>query len=278
MSDSEHVASDNVGPAPVTRVLAHAVDVGDRIDASGLERGDMIATVPLAIRLSATKFIALYRFGVVVFAGLTPAEETGFLVPIAKQISGRVDGKNEETVAIDIRAGYEDRVRPGGPVEIAELSPARFLVVADALAKSVSLARDENKLGGVFDAIEPFASKLAQTGRAPWNRRSMLKLIGQALIAQHRISGRVAVEEKPDILWDHSSLERLYARLEDEYELIERAKAVTQKLNVIVETGQTLTDILDVDRSARLEAVIVALIFVETLVTLMQIFLAHGHG
>jgi uncharacterized Rmd1/YagE family protein len=107
----------------------------------------------------------------------------------------------------------------------------------------------------------------------------MLKLIGQALLAQHRISGRVAVEEKPDILWDHPSLERLYARLEDEYELNERAKAVTQKLNVIVETGQTLTDILEVDRSTRLEAVIIILILAETLITLLQIFLGHfGRG
>jgi uncharacterized Rmd1/YagE family protein len=265
-------------PSPVTRVLAHAIHVGDRIDATGIARGDMIAFVPFATRLSATKFIALYRFGVVVFAGMSPDEETNFLNRIAGRISGRTDDKNEETAALEIRADYDDRVQPGGPVEIPDLSPARFLVVADALAKSVSLARDENKLGGVFDAIEPFAAALARTGRAPWNRRSMLKLIGQALIAQHRISGRVAVEEKPDILWDHPSLERLYARLEDEYELNERAKAVTQKLNVIVETGQTLTDILDVDRSARLEAIIVALIFAETLVALVQIFLFHGRG
>lgn len=286
MSDeTPNVRIDNAGPGvatspsqPITRVLAHAIHVGDRIDAAGFERGDMIATVPLATRLSPTKFIALYRFGVVVFAGLSPAEETGFLEKIARRISGRPDGKNEETAALEIRADYDDRVQPGGPVEIPDLSPARFLVVADVLSKSVALARDENRLGGVFDAIEPFAGELARTGRAPWNRRSMLKLIGQALIAQHRISGRVAVEEKPDILWDHSSLERLYARLEDEYELNERAKAVTQKLNVIVETGQALTDILDVDRSARLEAVIVALILAETLITLLQIFLAHGHG
>ena len=37
--------------------------------------------------------------------------------------------------------------------------------------------------------------------------------IGQALLAQHRVSGRVAVEEKPDVLWDRPDLERLYARL-----------------------------------------------------------------
>lgn len=253
--------------------MARALLVGDRIDAAGLERADMIATVPLAIRLGPTKFVALYRFGVAVFVGLSAMEETRFLEKITNRISGKPDGKNEETAVLEIRSDYEDRVPPGGPVEIPDLSSARFLVVADVLAKSVSLARDEGKLGGVFDIIEPFATQLARTGRTPWHRRSMLKLIGEALLAQHRISGRVAVEEKPDILWDRPSLERLYARLEDEYELNERAKAITQKLNVIVETGQVLTDIFDVDRATRLEAVIVILILVETLITVLQIFL-----
>jgi uncharacterized Rmd1/YagE family protein len=264
----------------VERIVARGLLIGDRIEAAGLERGDMIATVPFATRLAPMKFIALYRFGVVVSAGLSPSEEASFLEKIAAHISGKPDGRNEETATLEIRADYEDRVPPGGPVEIPDLSAARFLVIADILAKSVSLARDEGKLGGVFDIIEPFAAQLARRGRAPWNRRSMLKLIGQALLAQHRISGRIAVEEKPDVLWDHPSLERLYARLENEYELKERAKTVTQKLNVIVETGQVLTDIFDVDRATRLEAVIVLLILAETLITLLQIFLGHfaRHG
>ncbi len=273
--DSETTSASS---KPAERVVARALLVGERIDAAGLERADMIATVPLAIRLGPAKFVALYRFGVAVFAGLSAAEETSFLEKIAGRISGKPDGKNEETAVLEIRPDYEDRVPPGGPVEIPDLSAARFLVVADVLAKSVSLARDESKLGGVFDIIEPFAAQLAQTGRAPWNRRSMLKLIGQALLAQHRISGRVAVEEKPDILWDRPSLERLYARLEDEYELNERAKAVTQKLNVIVETGQALTDIFDVDRATRLEAAIVVLILAEIAITLFQIFFGLGYG
>lgn len=272
MSQASETAAASQSSTPTERIVARAVLLGDRIDAAGLERADMIATVPFAIRLGPTKFAALYRFGVAVFADLSAAEETSFLEGITGRISGKPDPKNEETAVLDIRPDYEDRVPPGGPVQIPDLSAARFLVVADVLAKSVSLARDENELGGVFDIIEPFAAQLAQTGRAPWNRRSMLKLIGQALLAQHRISGRVAVEEKPDILWDRPSLERLYARLEDEYELNERAKAVTQKLNVIVETGQALTDIFDVDRSTRLEAAIVVLILAEIAITLFQIF------
>ncbi|MGH6817934.1 MAG: hypothetical protein ACREC1_04075 [Methylovirgula sp.] len=33
------------------KIVARALLAGDRIDAAGLERGDMIATVPLALRL-----------------------------------------------------------------------------------------------------------------------------------------------------------------------------------------------------------------------------------
>ena len=78
----------------------------------------------------------------------------------------------------------------------------------------------------------------------------MLKLIGQALLAQHRVTGRVAVEEKPDVLWDRPDLERLYARLEDEYELKERGGALMPKLDVIVETAHALNDIIDAYRAS----------------------------
>ena len=105
----------------------------------------------------------------------------------------------------------------------------------------------------------------------------MLRLIGQALLAQHRVSGRVAVEEKPDVLWDRPDLERLYARLGDEYELNERAGTLKRKLDVIVETAHALTDIIDADRATRLEATIVVLIVAELIASVIQIALAmHG--
>jgi uncharacterized Rmd1/YagE family protein len=147
-------------------------------------------------------------------------------------------------------------------------------VIADALAKTVALARDEREVNKVFDVIEPFAAKLAQSGTPPFRRRAMLRLIGQALLAQHRVSGRVAVEEKPDVLWDRPDLERLYARLVDEYELNERAGVLKRKLDVIVETAHALTDIIDADRATRLEAAIVILIVLELMAAIVQIALA----
>jgi required for meiotic nuclear division protein 1 len=93
-------------------------------------------------------------------------------------------------------------------------------------------------------------------------------------LVQHRVSGHVAVAEKPDVLWDRPDLERLYGRLEDEYELKERVNLLNRKLAVITETAKVLTDIIDTRRSLRLELIIVLLILFEIVITFYQMLVA----
>ena len=147
-------------------------------------------------------------------------------------------------------------------------------MVAEALAKSTVLSHDERRVSAVFDVIEPFAQELSEHGRTPTNRKAILKLIGNALLIQQRVSGRVAVAEKPDVLWEKPELERLYARLEDEYELKERVDGLDRKLTVIAETANALTDIIDTRRSLRLEVAVVLLIVFEIAITFYQILTA----
>jgi uncharacterized Rmd1/YagE family protein len=210
--------------------------------------------------------------------GLSPLEEEDLLTQLRSRIAGARARVDDETATLVIAPEGEEQVEPGGQIGIKNFSPERFLLVADALAKSVALGRDEREVNRVFDVIEPFALQLAERGKPPFSRPAMLRLIGQALLAQHRVSGRVAVEEKPDVLWDRPELERLYARLEDEYELKERAGALKRKLEVIVETAHALTDIIDADRATRLEATVAILIVAELIVSVVQILLAwRGH-
>jgi uncharacterized Rmd1/YagE family protein len=263
----------NERPTP-TRLTARALLVGERIDTAGLERPDTLSQNPLSFRYGAGGIVALFRFGVAVMAALSPLEEEDLLGQLRSRISGARARGDDETASLVLAAEADEPVEAGGPIHIKNLSPERFLVIADALAKSVALARDEREVNRVYDVIEPFARQLAESGRPPFNRRAMLRLIGQALLAQHSVSGRVAVEEKPDVLWDRSDLERLYARLEDEYELKERAGTLKRKLEVIVETAHALTDIMDANRATRLEATVAILIVAELIVSLVQIVLA----
>jgi uncharacterized Rmd1/YagE family protein len=134
------------------------------------------------------------------------------------------------------------------------------------------LARDEREVAAVIEVVEPLARQLADSGKTAGGRRAILRHIGNALLVQHRVAGRVAVAEKPDAVWARPDLERLYASLQDEYELTERAEALANKLRVISETAEVLTDIIDTNRSLRPEFIIVMLILFEIAITAYQLW------
>ena len=253
------------------RVTARALLVGDRIDTAGLERSDLISTAPLSFRAGAQGVVTVFRYGVITFVGLTTLEEDEVLRSLSPRIKSEFTRRDEETAIIEQSEERDDQVPPGGPIFVKTLSAERILVIADALAKSTVLAHDEREVAAVFDRIEPFARELADKGQTPGGRRAILRHIGNALLVQHRVSGRVAVAEKPDVLWDRPDLERLYARLENEYELKERADALNRKLSVVAETAKALTDVIDTERSLRIELIIVVLILLEVVFAAYQI-------
>jgi uncharacterized Rmd1/YagE family protein len=250
---------------------AHALLIGDRINTAGFE-GQVLSSTPLALRVGSSGIAVVFRYGVVVFIGLSAAEEAAFLERLQPRTYGRITPAEEEWAKIQIAKEAEEPIPVGGPILVKEFSLERLLLVADALSKSVVLGRDEREVANVFDTIEPFARELANFGKTSRNRADLLKLMGNALLVQHRLSGRVAVGEKPDVLWDRPDLERLYARLEDEYELSERAETLNRKLAVIADTATTLADIIDTQRSLRLEIIIVFLIAFEIVITFYEIY------
>jgi uncharacterized Rmd1/YagE family protein len=251
-----------------------ALLLGDRLTTSGLDRDGVISTTPLAYRVGAGGLVVVFRYGAVVLFGLDEAERAETLAALVERVAGPEAEPDEETVTVLIRPDQDEQITPAGAVQLRAGSYEQCLIIADALAKSVALARDERQVATVFEAVEPFAQGLAARGRTPGGRRAILKLIGQALLVQQRVSGRIAVREKPDILWDRPDLERLYSRLEDEYELIERAETLDRKLGVIAAAATALIDIKDADRTLRLELTVILLIFAELAVGLYTLF---GH-
>ena len=264
-----------MSPSQTETKLARALLVSDRIDTAHIERKDLIATNPLTFPVGTDGKVVVFRYGVVVFIGATAAEQESTLQTIRRHATGTLKRQEEETAVIELSTDKDEQIPPGGPIVLKMLTPERAILIAEALAKSVVLARDEHEVAEVFDLIEPFVRKLARSGESPGGRRTILKHIGNALLVQQRVSCRAAIAEKPDVLWDRPGLERLYAKLEDEYELQERAHALTRKLAVIAETAQALTDLIDTRRSLRLEVIIVVLIALEIVFTIYQIATNH---
>src|ERR1700733_5154769 len=170
----------------LTRLTARALIVGERIDTAGLERPDMISSLPLAFRVGERGMAALFRFGVAVMVGLSPLEEEDLLAKLKSRVSGARALGDDEIAVLEISPDGDEQKSSSGPIQIKNLSPPRFLVIADALAKTVALARDEREVNAVFDVIEPFAAKLAGTGRPPFRRGAVVGRWGEARLFEAR--------------------------------------------------------------------------------------------
>jgi uncharacterized Rmd1/YagE family protein len=261
----------DVAHSSKTRIRARALLLADRINTSNLDRDGVISTTPLTYRLGGDGCVTLFRYGVAVLIGLTAQQEEEVLASLKPRLTRPVVPPEEEIGTIEIDANRDDQILPGGPISLKAPTPEHYIVIADALSKSVVLARDERDVAGVIDLVEPLARQLAEKGATTGGRRAILKHIGNALLVQQRVSGRVAVADKPDAVWDRPDLERLYARLQDEYELKDRDEALSRKVTVIADTAEVLTDIIDTKRSLRLELIIVLLIAVELVIAGYQI-------
>jgi uncharacterized Rmd1/YagE family protein len=248
---------------------AVAILLGDRLNIARAGHTGVISTAPFAWA-QGNGYIVVFRYGAVVLVNLTPAQEKAALEQIAEE--AHVTPQEEERIGIAVRPGQEESFPAQGVVQVKELTPAHVLVLADVLAKSVALARYEKEIAAVFDIIEPAATTLAIRGRIPRDRHALLQLIGAALLAQHRVSGRIAFAEKPEILWEHPALERFYARLEDEYEIVERGTLLGGKMSALASAAETFTDLMDTARSARLELLIVILIVAELAIAAATLF------
>lgn len=254
-------------------ISVRAMQLGDQIDLKGLEREDAVSANPLAFQTPSGGFAVLFKSGAAVFAGMNPVEEEELIRTLAPRIKGKLTERETETATVSVKPDGDDTVTGTGGVQVRAANPQRLLLVAEALGTSVALAYDERRIAHAFDRISPVADSLLQRKLPTGPKSALLEQIGEALSIQHRLAGRVDLDDKPDVLWDHPELERLWAKLVDEFDLSVRARAISRKLEAIRETADTMTDLVATRTSHRLEWYIIALIGIEIVLGLYDRFL-----
>jgi uncharacterized Rmd1/YagE family protein len=243
-------------------IIVRALQLGEGLDLKGLERQDAFSVNPLSFAVG-NGTAMLFKFGAVVFFNMTPIDEEALIRGLEPRILGPLSEREVETATIVTAPGDEDLLSPSGAIQLKSTEPNRLLLVGEALAVSVALAYDERRIAVAFDKIEPLAASLIKRRLVSGPKSAMLEQIGEALLIQKRLASRVDLDEKPDVLWDHPELGRLWAKLVDEYDLPSRARAVGRKLAVISETAETVTDLVATRTSHRLEILVIVLIAIE---------------
>lgn len=180
-------------------------------------------------------YVALFRYGVAVFINVSPLEQQHLIdETLRSYLEEPIEAGEEESIDVLINPDQDERVQ-GEKVTLHESSIPRLQILAEVMARSVLLADYESRINNSFDMVEPLALKLSRSW-GPWTSGQLLKTIGTALATEHDMVGRAVVSEKPDLLWEHSELERFYLMLENDFELRERDTALVRKINLVSRT------------------------------------------
>jgi uncharacterized Rmd1/YagE family protein len=255
---------------------ARALLVGERIDLRSLAAVERLAVDPVVLAAGTCGIAVLFRYGAVVLFDVAPLEEGELLRQLLPLVSQPYPTPETESLSIRIDPNSREGME-GNVLYLADSALERFQLVADILSKSTVLAMYEAKAGRSFDLVEPFARDQVQDSRIGRTAGELLRQIGGALLSEHNLVGRVEVVDKPEIIWEHPDLERLFVRLEDEFEIRERHLALERKLDLVSRTAQTVLELLQNRRTLRLEWYVVVLILVEIVLSVYQILLSGRH-
>ena len=253
-------------------IHVRSICVGGDIDTRSLRKARSLAASPLTLEAGRCGCAVVFRYAAVVFFHVEPMAETTFLESLRPLIQRPAAIPMVEEIELALSPDGREGVE-GNTLFVTNFSLPVLQVVAEVLARSVVLERFEGRVGSTFESLQPMAANLGNGRLTRAHHRSLLKRLGDVLLDQQEMVGRVAVSDKPDVLWDRPDLERLYARLNDEFEIPDRFEAVESKLDLIGRTIQTAIDLVQSRRSLRVEWYIVILIVVEIGLTLYEMFI-----
>ena len=252
------------------RFGATVLIVAERIDIKALVHLPMVAQSPLMVRLPSAGVAAIFRYGAVAFFAEESGDREWLMASIHPSSHGSGDALAEEkaTVIVDPDA-HEGPV--GNEIHIHAADRDRLQLLAEVMSKAAMLSFQERRSAGEFDRIEPLAQDLADDGRFSVRSLDLMRAVGNMLLSEHRLTNRAEVMDKPELLWSNSHLEGLHARLEGDYEIIDRAKALERKLATLGRTAETLLETVRYKSSHRVEWYIVGWIVSELALSL------YGH-
>jgi uncharacterized Rmd1/YagE family protein len=251
-------------------ILARACLVGERLHLRGLYEAPLEYS-PLVLPAGAHGLAMVFRYGVVVMFNLDDTEQKTLLKEIHARIEKPMRHLETEETQLFRSTPPTDGISAAG-IGLDDYSVGRLQVVATVLARSVVLARYEATMASAFDVVEPLALQIQKERTRAATVKQLLSHVGGTLLVQHKMIGRVEIQDKPEILWDQPELDRLYVRLEAEYELRERSTVLERKLDLISRTVETTLTLLHNRRSLRVEWYIVGLIVFEVVLTLYEMW------
>lgn len=257
--------------------LTSAVDL--KAVAKALEGYSLIRKNPLIVRLDENSYVTVVSFGAVVFWNYTPKEDPPVLRRILDAGKYSIDERARDSLSVNTSAGVDETLFD--EIRLADASPDRIYLVSFAFAQSLALERVELDVERILSGLVPILQDLREDGAIRTRSRDLLQTIGFSMSVQADVMSGLSLLDRPPETWEVESLNKLFDRLTDYFDIPQRRAALTSKGDFIENSVSVIMDVVNSRKSHRLEIIVIALIAWEVMQPLLRsagIWPFAGHG
>ncbi len=214
--------------------------------------------------------VFLYPFGAIVFHNLTAERQAAELARLHQNRPGLSPEVVREDFRVNVRAGVE----PGfvdGVLQLDQLDQGRAGVIAQTVAQSAAMEYYERIVEQLFSRTRELAARLEASGTVALRTRPLHRFIGAAVTARAEVLSVLHLLDKPEGTWEDAGMDRVYADLRREFDLVDRFRALEYKLRSIQETLELVLGVARERRLVWLEVAVVLLILLEIILGTVRV-------
>lgn len=171
------------------------------------------------------RFVAIYRFGSVVFFNITSKESTLILQEIKNHglntiIAPGLEKKETFEVAIspDIDVSYQ--YVTGDFATVKELNLDSVTVIANIMAQTVALDSYSDTVDGLLEKFANINSCVKQTGNfTTMERDALFKVVAQNNSILIDMIGKLGIKDRSDTAWNLSQYDHVHQGMKYEFEV-----------------------------------------------------------
>lgn len=223
---------------------------------------------------TASRFVAVFRFGSVVFFNVSPREVGKILEEIKKHSTDPISSgfERKEHFEVAIQPGMEGTARVNGDFALVrELDMMTCSVISTIMAQTVALDSYSDTVDELLANFASINSTVKKTGNfTDMEKDGLFKVVAQNNSIFIDMIGKLGIKDRSDTAWNLSQYENVHEGMKDEFEIESRFEHIEFKLDLIQQNAKFFVEVLESQKSNKLEWIIIVLISFECVLMVLE--------
>lgn len=219
-------------------------------------------------KLAPDSYIVLYSFGVYCLLNVSYKDEFDFKYCLKTMVDGLEDNELSDSYEIAIKEG-SDIIVEHNKCTLPDLKLEYIRIISLILAQSVALDFFEENTDQILTKSLEYSKLLKNSGKYPNKRKQLFKFIGYAISTRQEILSNLYIADTPEETWNNQTLERLFLKMKDMFDIEPRFKALSLSLNSIQESVSVIVNLMQTKKSHMLEWGIILLFIADIVIHLL---------